>query len=176
MNVLDIHRVGEYQCWRLRWRKIDCRAGGWGRELISRDTAALEGSHRVAADLITDPVNQTLICVSALGPVGPVRLFAGSTEAARPQPGLFAAVRAGKVQTGSFLTESSLVRVVLAVRGSVTVLAEGQTGAVTAGRLGWRAGRVELADAGMFITIVLQVSQVTVSLPVTEPGLHHTFP
>ena len=74
------------------------------------------------------------------------------------------------------LTAILLVRVVLAVPGSVTVLADGQAGAVTAGRLGWRAGRVELADAGMFVTIVLQVSQVTVSLPVTEPGLHHTFP
>ena len=176
MNVLNIHRVGEYQSGWLGGGNIDGCTGSWRRELISRDTAALERSHRVAADLITDPVIQTLVGVPALGPVTPVRLFAWRTEAPRPQPGLFAAVGAGKVETGILLTESPLVRVVLAVGGSVTVEADGQTGAVTAGHLGWRAGRVELTDGGMFVSIVLQVSQVTVSLPVTQPGLHHTFP
>ena len=176
MNVLNIIRVGEYESRRLRRRNIDGYAGGWWRELISRDTAALEGSHRVAADLVTEPGHQALVGVSALGPVLPVRLFASRTEAPRAQPGLTAAVSAGKVLTGGFLTESSLVRVVRAVLVSVTVLGDHQTGAVTAGLLGWRAGGVELTDAGVFVSIVLHVGQVTVGLPVTQPGLHHTFP
>ena len=142
MNVLNVHRVGEYQSWRLIGRNIDGCAGARGREPISRDTAALERSHRVAADLITDPVIQTLIGVPALGPVLPVRLFAWRTEAPRPQPGLSAAVGAGKVEAGGFLTESPLVRVVPAVPDSVTVFAEGQTGSVTAGLLSWGAGGV----------------------------------
>ena len=109
MNVLNIHRVGEYDSRRLRGRNIDGGARGWRRELISRDTAAFERSHRVATDLITGPIKQTLIGVSALGPVLPVRLLAWRTEAAGSQPGVRAAVRAGQVWTGILLAESSLV-------------------------------------------------------------------
>ena len=109
MNVLNVHRVGEYQSWRLIGRNIDGCAGARGREPISRDTAALERAHRVAADLVTDPLSETLIAVPAAGPVVPVRLLAWRTEAPRSSPGLGAAVGAGKVQTGGFLTESSLV-------------------------------------------------------------------
>ena len=102
---MDINRVGEYDGRRLRGRNIDGCTGGWRRELIARDTAAFERPHRVAADLITGPVNETLVGVSAVGPVLPVRLFAWRTEAPGPQPGLRAAVRAGKVLTGILLAE-----------------------------------------------------------------------
>ena len=176
MNVLNVHRVGEYQSWRLIGRNIDGCAGARGLEPISRDTAALERAHRVAADLVTGPVSQALITVPAAGPVAAMRLFAGRTGATRPQPGLSAAVGAGELQTGLLLTERSLVRVVRAVPQSVTVAAGGQAGAVTAGLLGRGAGGVELADAGVFVPLVLHPSQVTVRLPVTEPGLHDTFP
>ena len=116
MNVLNVHRVGEYQSWRLGGRNIDGRAGGRGREPVPRDTAALEGAHRVAADLVTGPVSQALIAVPAAGPVAPVRLFARGAGAARPQPGLSAAVGAGELQAGGLLTETPLVRVVRTIQ------------------------------------------------------------